>query len=278
MLCKATEADLEQMVAFRRKTYGGTRQDALDWLCGIVGLDNILILARDPAPGAKPIPAAMIGAVPVECGHHHGVWLCCMATDPSLQGRGLMPKLLATCLRAFSAKGCDFAVAAPQSTRAAKAFSQLNFQGRFPLRIIRKPIEHNLWARAEFDNLTVRKLIDTRMRYQPACIALPESSMNTMITRLYRRGMTIVSNQRGYGLYCQEKDELLFMELQADNDHSADILLQAAREHTGLTKARLPLAENQFLYLGEGKRCGYGMICYLGQPFPVTDVYFRLLL
>mgnify|MGYP003245075397 CR=1 FL=1 len=57
MLCKATEADLEQMVAFRRKTYGGTRQDALDWLCGIVGLDNILILARDPAPGAKPIPA-----------------------------------------------------------------------------------------------------------------------------------------------------------------------------------------------------------------------------
>ena len=58
MLCKATEADLEQMVAFRRKTYGGTRQDALDWLCGIVGLDNILILARDPAPGAKPIPAA----------------------------------------------------------------------------------------------------------------------------------------------------------------------------------------------------------------------------
>ena len=248
MLCKATEADLEQMVAFRRKTYGGTRQDALDWLCGIVRLDNILILARDPAPGAKSIPAAMIGAVPVECGHHHGVWLCCMATDPSLQGRGLMPKLLATCLRAFSAKGCDFAVAAPQSTRAAKAFSQLNFQGRFPL------------------------------RYQPACIALPESSMNTMITRLYRRGMTIVSNQRGYGLYCQEKDELLFMELQADNDHSADILLQAAREHTGLTKARLLLAENQFLYLGEGKRCGYGMICYLGQPFPVTDVYFRLLL
>ena len=26
MLCKATEADLEQMVAFRRKTYGGTRR------------------------------------------------------------------------------------------------------------------------------------------------------------------------------------------------------------------------------------------------------------
>ena len=38
MLCKATEADLEQMVAFRRKTYGGTRQDAFGlalWNCGV---------------------------------------------------------------------------------------------------------------------------------------------------------------------------------------------------------------------------------------------------
>ena len=60
--------------------------------------------------------------------------------------------------------------------------------------------------------------------------------------------MTIVSNRAQVtGLYCQEKDELLFMELQADNDHSADILLQAAREHTGLTKARLLLAEISFV-------------------------------
>ena len=49
MLCKATEADLEQMVAFRRKTYGGTRQDALDWLCGIVGLDNIRVPVQSPS-------------------------------------------------------------------------------------------------------------------------------------------------------------------------------------------------------------------------------------
>ena len=98
-----------------------------------------------------------------------------------------------------------------------------------------------------------------------------------MSTNLYKLGIDIGSTTVKVALL-NEKDELLFMELQADKDHSADILLQAAREHTGLTKARLLLAENQFLYLGEGKRCGYGMICYLGQPFPVTDVYFRLLL
>ena len=57
----------------------------------------------------------------------------------------------------------------------------------------------------------------------------------------------------------------------------ADVLLQAAREKTGATRASLLLAENQSLYLGAGKRCSYGMICFLSKPFPVTDVYFRLL-
>ena len=38
------------------------------------------------------------------------------------------------------------------------------------------------------------------------------------------------------------------------------------------------LAENQTLYLGAGRRCGYGMIAFLHGEFPVTDVYFRMLL
>ena len=37
------------------------------------------------------------------------------------------------------------------------------------------------------------------------------------------------------------------------------------------------LAENQTLYLGAGKRCGYGMLRFLQKPFSTTDVYFRLL-
>ena len=69
-----------------------------------------------------------------------------------------------------------------------------------------------------------------------------------------------------------------FIELQADNDHCADQLLQAAREKTGAENARVLLAENQTLYLGAGRRCGYGMIAFLRGEFPVTDVYFRMLL
>ena len=42
--------------------------------------------------------------------------------------------------------------------------------------------------------------------------------------------------------------------------------------------ARILLAENQTLYLGSGRRCGDGMIAFLGRPFSVTDAYFRMLL
>ena len=109
-------------------------------------------------------------------------------------------------------------------------------------------------------------------------IPLHKEAMNETMTQLYRRGLTVVSTRRGYGLYFTKGDTLQFLELQADNDHCADQLLQAAREKTGAANARILLAENQTLYLGSGRRCGYGMIAFLGRPFSVTDAYFRMLL
>ena len=140
------------------------------------------------------------------------------------------------------------------------------------------PIRRDLLAQASFDSLTVHKLLEMRHIYQPGCITLPESAMNEIMTQLYRRGLTVVSNRRGYGLYYTSGDTLQFLELQADNDHCADRLLQAAREKTGAASARILLAESQTLYLGAGRRCGYGMLAFLGKPFPVTDAYFRMLL
>ena len=139
-------------------------------------------------------------------------------------------------------------------------------------------IRRDLFAQAAFDSLTVHKLLERRHIYQPGCISLPEEAMNETMTQLYRRGLTVVSTRRGYGLYFTKGDTLQFLELQADNDHCADQLLQAAREKTGAANARILLAENQTLYLGAGRRCGYGMIAFLHGEFPVTDVYFRMLL
>lgn len=277
VLRKATAKDVDTLADLRAQSFGTDMQEARSWLRNMAGLENVLVLERAGTDGKPGVPAALLGAVPVECGHRRGVWFCGMLTRPELRGRGLMSHLLDTCLRAYAAGGYDFAVTVPESPHAGQALKQLDFKNAFPLRVVRKPIEHNLRAVAEFDNMTVRRLIDARMRYQPACITLPETTVAEMVTRLYQKGMTIVSNHRGYGLFCQQGDVLQVMELQADNDHCADILLQAAREKTGAEYASILLAENQTLYLGAGKRCGYGMIRFLSKPFPITDVYFRLL-
>lgn len=274
MLRKATPADLDTLAAFRHEAYGGSKAEIAGWLQNIVGIDNVFLVEQEGAQGGL---VSMVCAVPVELRGRRGVWLCGMATAPQFRGRSLMTRLLDGCLRAFSASGFEFAVAVPETARAAARLRGLQFADAFALRILRRPIARNLWARAEFDAMTVRRLMDARLRYQPGCVTLPEQSMNEVVSQLYHRGVTIVSNQRGYGLYYVRGGSLQFVELQADNDHSADILLEAAREHTGCETAQIILTENQSLYLGEGKRCGYGMLRFLQKPFPLTDVYFRLL-
>lgn len=275
MLRNATPADLPDLVALRCAAYGGTQAAAAGWLQNIAGLGNLLLLTRQTDQGEMLV--SMLAAVPVECGMRRGIWFSGMATVPQARGQGVAKRLLDTCLRAYAAKGLDFAVAAPENSRAAQGFAALGFQNAFALRCVQKPIEQNLWAQAEFDNMTVHRLLEVRRHYQPSSITLPETAMTEMVAQLYSRGMTLVANRRGYGLYYTKGDALQFIELQADNDHSADLLLQAARQKTGAVRAQILLAENQAVYLGAGKRCNYGMIRYLQQPFPVSGTYFRVL-
>lgn len=276
MLRKATQADLETLTAFRHENGGGSRDEVAGWLQNIVGLDNVFLVEQKLPDGGKK-PVSMLCAVPVSTRGRKGIWFCGMSTAAEFRGQGLMSRLLDGCLRAFAASGFEFAVVIPETSRTAEQLHKLQFRDAFALRLLRRQLPRNLWARAEFDTMTARRLIDTRMYYQPGCITLPQASMNEVVSQLYRRGATIVSNRRGYGIFYTKGDTMQFIELQADNDHSADILLQAAREHTGCDRASLILTETQSLYLGEGKRCGYGMLRFLQKPFPLTDVYFRLL-
>ena len=70
MLRKATQDDLPALVALRCKAARTNRTDAAGWLQNVAGLENILLLVKSGAP-----PAAMLAAVPVEYGQHHGVCL-----------------------------------------------------------------------------------------------------------------------------------------------------------------------------------------------------------
>ena len=96
MLRKATQDDLPALVALRCKAARTNRTDAAGWLQNVAGLENILLLVKSGAP-----PAAMLAAVPVEYGQHHGVWLCGLAGEQGVPLDRLLPKLLESCLRAY---------------------------------------------------------------------------------------------------------------------------------------------------------------------------------
>lgn len=273
MLRIAAAEDLTALTRLRRAATGDSAEDAAGWL------QRVGRAGKHPAAGkarcaARPDAGRCAGALRPPQGHlvHR------LAADKGVPADKLLPRLLEGALRAFAENGCDFAVMTPDTAADASHLADLGFKNLLPLRVVSKPIRRNLLAQAQFDSLTVRHLMERRLRCQPGCITLPETAMNEMMTQLYRRGLTVVSDRRGYGLYYTKGDTLQFIELQADNDHCADQLLQAAREKTGAENARVLLAENQTLYLGAGRRCGYGMIAFLHGEFPVTDVYFRMLL
>lgn len=278
LLRKATESDFGDLITLYSSSVSCSRTQAAAEIRNLIGIDNFLVLEKEPVEADGPSIGAMLAAVPVTAGYRNGLWFTGMATREDLRGKGIMTKLIDTCLRAYAQNGYFFALVVPESPAAAQYYENLHFQNAFQLRVVRKPIQPNLLAQAEFDTMTVRRFCETRKRYQPGCVTLPESSMTEIMTRLYTQGVTTVINQRGYGLYYVKGDVLQFIELQADNDHAADLLLQAAREKTGATQAHVILAESQNLYMGEGKRCGYAMIRFLKKPFPLSNVYFRLLL
>ena len=259
MLRIAAAEDLTALTRLRRAATGDSAEDAAGWLQRVAGLENILLLEKPGAP-----PALMLAAVPVHYAHRKGIWFTGLAADKGVPADKLLPRLLEGALRAFAENGCDFAVMTPDTAADASHLEDLGFKNLLPLRVVSKPIRRNLLAQAQFDSLTVRHLMERRLRCQPGCITLPETAMNEMMTQLYRRGLTVVSDRRGYGLYYTKGDTLQFIELQADNDHCADQLLQAAREKTGAENARVLLAENQTLYLGAGAGVGWVLGCGAG--------------
>lgn len=275
MLRSATQDDLSVLIRLRCAVYGGSEEEAAGWLQRIAGLENLLLLESGDE---DPTPLIMLAVIPVEYGSHRGIQFSDPAVRPGVEGSALLSHLMGDCVRAFAASGCEFALATPQNGELAAQLERLQFRNAFPRRMLRLPIARNLLAQAEFDTMTVHRLLQTRERYQPGAVSVSEQALAETVTQLYRRGMTLVSSRRGYGLYYTGDDTLQFLELQADNDHSADLLLQAAGEKTGIRRAQVILAENQSLYLGAGRRCGYGMLRFLQKPFPVSDLYFSLLL
>ena len=146
-------------------------------------------------------------------------------------------------------------------------------------RCLPREVSRNLWSQAEFDSVTARKLCELRERFYPDTVQFPPERMAVVLTDLYARGATIVSSEKGYGIYFRREDTLYFVELMAEDDRSAEVLMEAAREKEVIVeRAVITVGAAQNLFLGEGTRQDYGMIRFDAEPFDVEESYMRLMM
>ena len=175
--------------------------------------------------------------------------------------------------------GAGFTVAVPTSPEQAALLQDKGFAWAFALRCLPREVERNLWSQAEFDSVTAKKLCELRAKYWPDTVQLPPEQMGEVLRDLYSRGATIVSSEQGYGIYFRREDTLYFVEMMAENDRAAEVLMEAAREKEVIVeKAVITVGAAQNLFLGEGTRQEYGLIRFEGEPFDVSESYMRLMM
>ena len=252
------------------------------------GVQNIYVADENDT-----IVAAAL-AVPVTLQGRTGNYLCLCG-----EGSLLLAGLLDTLCTQQKLRGAGFTVAVPADAAQAALLQDKGFAQAFALRCLPREVSRNLWSQAEFDTVTAKKLCELREqfwkdtvqlspermavvlqeRFYPDTVQFPPEQMAVVLTDLYARGATIVSNEHGYGIYFRKEDTLYFVEMMADSDRAAEILMEAAREKEVIVeKAVITVGAAQPLFLGEGTRQEYGMIRFDAEPFDVSESYLRLML
>ena len=246
-------SDRAAVVALWQKERGDTAEFINTAMDRFAGEQNVYVAEEN-----GQIEAAAL-AVPVTLQGRPGNYLFGLCGQGSLILAGLVDTLCAQ----QKLRGAGFTVAAPTSPERAALLQDKGFQKAFALRCLPREVERNLWSQAEFDSVTAKK---------------PEK-MAVVLGDLYSRGATIVSSEQGYGIYFRKEDTLYFVELMAEDDRSAEKLMEAAREKEVIVeKAVITVGAAQNLFLGEGTRQDYGMIRFEGEPFDVSESYMRLML
>ena len=234
-------SDRAAVVALWQKERGDTAEFINTAMDRFAGEQNVYVAEEN-----GQIEAAAL-AVPVTLQGRPGNYLFGLCGQGSLILAGLVDTLCAQ----QKLRGAGFTVAAPTSPERAALLQDKGFQ----------------------------KLCELRERFWPDTVMLTPEKMAVVLGDLYSRGATIVSSEQGYGIYFREEDTLYFVELMAEDDRSAEKLMEAAREKEVIVeKAVITVGAAQNLFLGEGTRQDYGMIRFEGEPFDVSESYMRLML
>ena len=246
-------SDEAAVVALWQKERGDSAEFIKTALEKFAGAENIYVAEEN-----DEIVAAAL-AVPVTLKGRSGSYLYGLCGQGSLILAGLV----------------DYLCAQEQ----AALLENKGFQRAFALRCLPREVSRNLWSQAEFDSVTARKLCELRERFYPDTVQFPPEQMAVVLTDLYARGATIVSSEKGYGIYFRREDTLYFVELMAEDDRSAEVLMEAAREKEVIVeRAVITVGAAQNLFLGEGTRQDYGMIRFDAEPFDVEESYMRLMM
>lgn len=262
-------SDKAAVLALWQRERGESEEFAANAVERFAGQQNVYVAEENDAIAAVAL------AVPVTLQGRQGSYLYGLCGQGSLILAGLLDYLCAQ----QKLRGAGFVVVVPAGAEQAALLQDKGFQWAFPLRCLPREVERNLWSQAEFDSVTARKLGELRARFWPDTVQLPPEQMAVVLGDLYSRGATIVSNNDGYGIYFRKEDTLYFVELMAENDRAAEILMEAAREKEVIVeKAVITVGAAQNLFLGEGTRQDYGMIRFEGEPFDVSESYMRLML
>mgnify|MGYP000131586246 CR=1 FL=1 len=255
-------SDEAAVVALWQKERGDSAEFIKTALEKFAGAENIYVAEEN-----DEIVAAAL-AVPVTLKGRSGSYLYGLCGQGSLILAGLVDYLCAQ----QKLRGAGFTVAVPAGQEQAALLENKGFQRAFALRCLPREVSRNLWSQAEFDSVTARKLCELRERFYPDTVQFPPEQMAVVLTDLYARGATIVSNEKGYGIYFRREDTLYFVELMAEDDRSAEVLMEAAREKEVIVeRAVITVGAAQNLFLGEGTRQDYGMIRFDAEPFDVEE-------
>ena len=249
------------------------RGDTEEFVRGVVerfaGVQNVYVAEENDHIEAVAL------AVPVTLQGRPGSYLFGLCGQGSLLLAGLVDTLCAQ----QKLRGAGFVVAVPASPEQSTLLQDKGFQKAFALRCLPREVERNLWSQADFDSVTAKKLCELRAKYWPDTVQLPPEQMGEVLRDLYSRGATIVSSEQGYGIYFRREDTLYFVEMMAENDRAAEVLMEAAREKEVIVeKAVITVGAAQNLFLGEGTRQEYGLIRFEGEPFDVSESYMRLMM
>lgn len=262
-------SDRAAVLALWQSQRGDTEEFARNAVERFAGEQNVYVAEENDEIVAVAL------AVPVTLQGRTGSYLYGLCGQGSLILAGLLDYLCAQ----QKLRGAGFTVAVPTGAEQAALLQDKGFARAFALRCLPREVDRNLWSQADFDSVTAKKLCELRQRFWSDTVQLSPDRMAVVLGDLYSRGATIVSSEQGYGIYFRKEDTLYFVEMMAEDDRSAEKLMEAAREKEVIVeKAVITVGAAQTLFLGEGTRQDYGMIRFDGEPFDVSESYMRLML